>query len=122
MSEQELPEYIWQHPTGPCWVDAWNGCYETLNEALENTGDGQGQPWILHRGEGCISQDEVDRRLEEQLDTYDVKVSLIVSANSYKHAVVQMVEWLRDSAGSAVNEVSHGSGPAKIIDAEYIDF
>jgi hypothetical protein len=61
----EVPDYIW-HDRGVGWIDAWNGWYPTLIEALDESAAGVGQPWILSSGEGIISQDEADRRRDAQ--------------------------------------------------------
>jgi hypothetical protein len=57
------PHYIWPDPNQPgWWVDAWNGIYDNLDLALEDAANGVGTPWILHKGEGIIPEEEADRR------------------------------------------------------------
>lgn len=60
-----IPEYVWPDPFNEGgWVDAWNGAYETLDEALEDAAAGVGRPWVLRSGEGLIDQAEMERRLD----------------------------------------------------------
>jgi hypothetical protein len=62
-----VPEYIWRDPNSDTgWIDAWNGWYETQTQALDDGAAGVGQPWILHPGEGIISEDEANRRRDAQ--------------------------------------------------------
>ena len=58
----EVPNYIWRNPYGGGWIDAWNGSYETLEQALEEASAGVGRPWILHHGECLISEEEMEQR------------------------------------------------------------
>jgi len=65
----ELPEYIWPDPKNPGWfIDAWNGIYDSLEEALQEAVDGDWTnndpgPWILQKGESIITTDEAAQRL-----------------------------------------------------------
>lgn len=52
------PDYIWREPNGDGWIDAWNGWYETLDEALADTNGGSNSgPRILTPGQGLIDRD-----------------------------------------------------------------
>lgn len=64
VDESDELDYIWPAPTGTGWIDAWNGWYLTEAEAREDAAPGVGQPWILHYGEGLITQEEADYRRE----------------------------------------------------------
>jgi hypothetical protein len=68
--QTEVPDYFWPSPdnTG-WWVDAWNGAYPSLAEALRESkvGDWANNdpgPRVLAYGENTITQDEVDARYE----------------------------------------------------------
>ena len=52
--EHHIPAYVWHDPHSDGWVDAWNGWYPTLDEALRDAALGEGQPWTLEPGEGLI--------------------------------------------------------------------
>lgn len=56
--------YVWRDPNSEGWVDAWNGWYATLDEALEDAANGVGRPWVLQYGEGLITADEMEQRME----------------------------------------------------------
>jgi hypothetical protein len=73
--EDASPAYIWPSPDGKGWVDAWNGWYATLAEALEDAPAGDGRLWWLQRGEGIISGDEVDAR----------RARLVADGEEYAH-------------------------------------
>ena len=62
----EVPEYIWRDPHSDGWIDAWNGFYLTLEEALRDAPAGVGRPWVLQSGEGLIGDDEAQSRQEGQ--------------------------------------------------------
>jgi hypothetical protein len=59
-----IPPYIWRDPHGPGWVDAWNGWYATLDEALEDASHGVTHPTYLAYGEGLVDEMEKERRYE----------------------------------------------------------
>lgn len=59
----EIPDYAWPDPHGNGWIDAWNGWYSTLDEAITDGANGVGRPWVLARGEGIITEEEMERRL-----------------------------------------------------------
>jgi hypothetical protein len=71
--EPDVPEYIWRDPHSDGWIDAWNGWYETLEQALDEAAAGVGTPWILPPGHGLISEgdtfwpspEERRRKIEE---------------------------------------------------------
>lgn len=53
------PDFIWPDPDSNGWVDAWNGWYLTLEEALRDAPAGVGRPWVLSRGQGLINDDDI---------------------------------------------------------------
>lgn len=57
-----IPDYIWHDPHSDGWVDAWNGWYSTLDEALRDATPGVGQPWVLEPGEGLITEEDAEQR------------------------------------------------------------
>lgn len=59
-----LCTYVWREPDGEGWVDAWNGWYETLDQAMEDGANGVGRPWVLQLGEGLITEHEMEQRME----------------------------------------------------------
>ncbi len=55
--------YVWRSPDGNGWVDAWNGWYPELREAVDQAKAGVGRPWVLQYGEGVVDEDEMRHRL-----------------------------------------------------------
>ena len=69
--EHPIPDYLWPDPHNPgWWVDAWNGSYDNLTLALEDTANAgaSNQPRILRRGEGIISEDKAEYRRQREAD------------------------------------------------------
>jgi len=59
--DEIVPDYFWRDPNGPGWIDAWNGWYPTLAQAMQDVPPEQAAkagPWRLQPGSGLIVGDD----------------------------------------------------------------